>query len=313
MKEKFDEKYRELSKTLKEDIHVKIAELAYKQTEGQVQDYSKKSYVVWSQIISTVSIAIVGAVFTFYTNKRSTELIAQQEKDRTSQMATQLMAQRENSETDFRQTMFPQLIKQILDDSLPLKQRVSVFELFENNFNDIFNSRSLYDALWNKAVHNKDEKIKMDLIDLARYISAKQESQINQLEYRKILFCLPGKDTIDYIFDDETNTEKEHVQIHLVSIQENKISITMSIRYNDERGRVININNADQFNVSYFDTPFSSNFMMPDGHRLALILEEIDYTHNPHSARLDIVHFPADYVTVGYRPSIRQVNEIVHD
>jgi len=297
MADKFDKKYNDLSNRLTEDRDFKIAELAHKLTE---EDYSKKRYVVWAQIISTLSIAIVGGLFTLSNNH-------EQEKNRASQMATQLMAQRENSETDFRQTMFPQLIKQILDDSMPLQQRVSVFELFENNFNDIFNSRTLYDVLWNKADSVKDEKIKTDLIKLARYIGAKQESQINLQEHREILF-LPDKDSIKYTFDEE-----ECVQIHLMSIQENKISITMTIKYNDDIGRIIKINNGDQFNVSYFDTPFTNNFMLPDGHRLAIILEEIDYQHEPKSARLDLVHFPADYVTIGYRPSIQRLNEIVHD
>ena len=66
-------------------------------------------------------------------------------------MATNLMSGREKSETDFRQSIFEPLIKQIFNDSASLEKRYAEFELFQNNFNDLFNSRSIYDLLWNAA------------------------------------------------------------------------------------------------------------------------------------------------------------------
>src|SRR5438876_28207 len=92
----------------------------------------------WAQIIATSLIAVVGLVFTYVNSN-------QEDKTRTYSTATQLMSGREESETNFRQSMFQPLINQILDDKLPLDKRVTVFALFQNNFNDLFNSRVLFD------------------------------------------------------------------------------------------------------------------------------------------------------------------------
>jgi hypothetical protein len=313
MDKKFDTRFAELEKKIPDDLHAKIAELANKQVEEQ--DYSKKKLAVWAQIIATLSITLVG---TFFTISNSLE----QEKNRKSQfdnqetnnkvtVATQLMSQREKSETDFRQTMFLPLIQRILNDKLPLEKRMEVFELFENNFNDLFNSSSLYDALWEKASNENDSLVKDKLIRLARYTDAKQELLINKMEHRSTLCCLPGKDSVDYTFRESEGGER--VRIKLQSVDENYVLITMSIECLDKkhRCRKIEINNGNQFHVSYFDTPLSSNFIMPDGDRIAIILEEID--PGSKSARLDVVHFPADYVTVGYRPSIDKVNDFLGD
>jgi hypothetical protein len=324
MEKNFEIRFAELEKRIPDDLRAKIAEIANKQSEEH--DYSKKKSTVWAQIVATLSIALIGGYFTISSaneqEKNRTSQLAEQEKNRTSQiteqeknnkvmMATQLMSQREKSETDFRQTMFLPLIQQILNDKLPLRKRMDVFELFENNFNDLFNSRSLYDVLWEKAEKEKNAEIKHKLISLARYTDAKQELQINKMEYRKSLTGLPEQDTIDYTFEDSEGGER--VKIHLDSIDENYILVTMTVKCNgsDRKCRTIKINNGSPFHISYFDTPLSSNFIMPDGDRIAVILEEIDLRHNPKSARLDIVHFPADYVTVGYRPSIEKVNEIL--
>lgn len=313
MEKKFEIRFAELERKIPDDLHAKIAELANKQAEEK--DFSKKKSTVWAQIIATLSIAVVGGYFTISSSneqeKNRNLQMSEQAKNNKVMMATQLMSQREKSETDFRQTMFLPLIQQILNDKLPLRKRMDVFELFENNFNDLFNSSSLYDVLWEKAEKEKNAMIKNKLIRLARYTDAKQELQINKMEYRKSLCRLPGQDTIDYTFEDRGGGER--VRIHLDSIDENYILLTMTITCtdSDQKCRTIKINNGNRFHVSYFDTPLSSNFIMPDGDRIAIILEEIDLRRQPASARLDIVHFPADYVTVGYRPSIERVNDFL--
>jgi len=306
----FNKRYKELSGKVRTEKDAKVAELAHKQTETKEHDYSKKKHVVLVQMISGLALAIIGASFTILTDMRSNTLIKEQEKTRKSQMATQLMSQRETSETEFRKGMFSSLIQQILDDTMPLKRRMNVLEVFENNFNDIFNSRSLYDVLWDEAVYAGDSSIKTKLIDLARYIGAKQQSQINQLEWRQTLCCSPVQDSLKYIFE-----ENEIVKICLIDIEESRISITMTIECDEpetsNKRRTIKINDGKPFHVSYFDTPFSSNFMMPDEHRIAIIPEEIFLSNN--SVRLDVIHFPADYVTMGYRPSIRSLNKMLGD
>ena len=44
---------------------------------------------------------------------------------------------------------------------------------------------------------------------------------------------------------------------------------------------------------------------------LAVILEDLIPEVKPDSATIRIIHFPADFVTIGYRPSIRRVNELI--
>ena len=311
MQKKFDTRFAELEKKIPDELHAKIAELANKQVEEQ--DYSKKKLAVWAQIIATLSITIVGTVFTITNSldqqKNRDAKWADDVRNNKVTVATQLMSQREKSETDFRQLMFLPLIQRILNDKLPLKKRMEVFELFENNFNDLFNSSSLYDALWEKATTEKDALIKDKLIRLARYTDAKQELQINKMEFRDTLSCSPGRDSIDHTFKESQGGER--VRIQLRGVDENYVWVTMTIDCQDtgEHCRKIKINNGNPFHVSYFDTPLSSNFIMPDGDRIAIILEEIDPQCK--SARLDVVHFPADYVTVGYRPSIDKVNDFL--
>src|SRR5260370_41336923 len=110
-------------------------------THRKIDDYSKSPVAVWSQIAATGLIGLAGIAFTVTTS-------VNESKRQQSDMATQLMASREKSETDFRQNMFTTLIAQILSHKSSLRDRYASFELFQNNFNDLFNSRSLYDALW---------------------------------------------------------------------------------------------------------------------------------------------------------------------
>src|SRR6266508_2984755 len=68
MDKKFEIRFAKLEEKIPDDLHAKIAELANKQAEEQ--DYSKKSFVVWSQIIATLSIALVGGLFTLSNSKQ---------------------------------------------------------------------------------------------------------------------------------------------------------------------------------------------------------------------------------------------------
>jgi|GEM_PF-2788695 hypothetical protein len=256
----------------------------------------------WGQTIATLFLGVVGIMFTFSTSNN-------QERNGKMMMATSLMSSREQSETQFRQSMFKPMINQILSDTLPLKKRISVLELFENNFNDIFHSRSLYDVLWDTVIKQHDTELRDRLIKLARYIASVQELEISQMEFHK---TLAKNNTFDSAFCDEGN---EEFNIQLISIEKFHVSIKITFWCNDQNKerREIRIKNGRPINLTYFDTPLTNNFVMPDGDRIAIVLNDIIIRDGiADSARLDVVHFPADYVTTGFRPSVNKVNDILN-
>lgn len=231
-------------------------------------------------------------------------------------MATTLMSNREQSDTEFRRNMLESLIGKILDDTLPPKNRIDLFEVFENNFSDIFHSRSLYDVLW-KSTKDGDSVLRKRLISLARYIASKQELEVAQREHHKTL--LHRQDTLDHTFRDE-GSERVLITLDSINVIENFVSIRVTFwcydldhqkpfwGYDTTNRRRIDIHNGKPVHLTYFDTPLTNNFVMPDGDRVAIVLNEII---GKESARLDVVHFPADYVTTGFRPSVNRINEIL--
>jgi len=278
------------------------------------EDPSKSAAAVWSQIAATGLIGLAGILFTIVNSRNETRRQA-------SDTATQLLANREKSETDFRQQIFQPLIDKVLNDDLSIEKRYAVFEIFQNNFNDLFNSRSLYDVLWNTAQsnirNNKDSAgakvIQGKLIALARYTNAQQEGLIAQsvfdttVSYGSNVVCR---------FDSLSGHEMVSLKILTMDTGDLKkdIGVTMTINCLEEKTPcLIRINNGAPFRISYFNSPLSSNFLMPDGDRIAVILENIKKGNGSttDSAFIRIVHFPADFVTVGYRPSITRVNQLI--
>ncbi len=60
------------------------------------------------------------------------------------------------------------------------------------------------------------------------------------------------------------------------------------------------------FNLRYYDAPFTDNTLLPDGHRIALSL----WKTTDSTASLSVLEFPADFITVAYRPSLHDLDEI---
>lgn len=285
------------------------------------KDFSKSKTAVILQIAATGSIGFVGIVFTIF------HTMSQDKSDK-MKMATDMRSNREKSETDFRQNMFLPIVSQVLNDSLPLEKRFKVLQLFQNNFNDLFNTRSLYDELWQKAydslvfnrIHKTDTvhviKVMDDMILLARYISDKQEEEMN--ESTALGDTLTDKNSISFPFyenDDDkvdsTGGPWENIVITLDTVEERLKKSAMNIRmdvnvYDSPKHLTHSINKI--FHLSYFNTPLTDNFVMPNGSRVAIILKEL---YSPDSALIDIIHFPADYSPVGNRPSIKSLKSLL--
>ena len=287
---------------------------------GKESDYSKTPIAVWSQIAATGLIGVAGISFTVSNS-------INESKRQQKEMATDLMANREQSETLFRQSMFEPLIKKIFDDTSSLEKRFSVFELFQNNFHDLFDSRSLYDLIWNTAetriIQYKDStnakavailtetnKIKRRLLSLAKYTNAKQEALISISEEFLDTMLVCDSNRVEFYLSDDKE-ELISIQLLTASVDTLTKDIPMILSIGCEgEGKPLKINNGKKIHLSYFDSPLSNNFMLPDGHRIAVILKDLI---PPNLALIRFAHFPSDYVTIGYRPSVVQVNELIDD
>ena len=262
------------------------------------------------QVVATLSIAIVGYVFTSNNEE-------QQKRDRTAMAAVQLMSERERSETDFRRNMFDPLIDKLLSRGLSVGDRFAVLKIFQHNFHDLFNGRALFDVLREDAerefMHNRDslKDFLKKLTSLARDIRERQEQLIGGSAVR--LSMRSGEDTVlshvfpedkhEHSHDEHKNEQtKDHdIEIKMLTIDSNSAKVFFTLD-------AANISRT--FTLTYYDAPFTDNILLPDGHRLALTLVEIDSTLEAH---LDLIHFPANFVTTGYRPSVDRVNEMLQE
>jgi hypothetical protein len=286
------------------------------------QGNSKFDWSKWFQVLATGFVGLVGI---YFTNSNS----QQQEQNRISQMTTQLMSNREQSETEFRRNIFQPLIDKILCDTIPLTKRLIIFQVFQNNFNDLFNSRSLFDVLDDNAqsmIASEDSLTKLTgeyvhhkLISLAKRTSQAQQQAIgDEQSYEALL--QEGNDFDTTLFrnrdaeeSERGKTKKNKYEIHILleKIEQDNIQIRMAIRENLTRWNILN--NGQPFEVSYFDLPFTDNLLLPDKDRISVILENI--IHEPNDtlkiAKLKIIHFPGDLITTGYRPSISTAKKLL--
>ena len=261
----------------------------------------------WGQTVATLFLGIVGIVFTITNNSN-------QEKFSKVTMLTQLMANREKSETDFRQYMFSPLITQLLNDSLRLEKRFTILQIFQNNFNDLFNSRAMFDVLEQKAQEKMSgvdsaigSKIHEKLISLARKTTEDQELLIGGEQVIKdnlaqgVVFDTPIGD----------RDEIHHIIIDVKVITE--ISVKATIKLNPNTDESIELNNGKPIEISYFDSPLTDNILLPDKHRIAVTLKDIYAVGNQYKAKLKIIHFPAEFITTGYRPSVKFAKEMLEN
>lgn len=95
------------------------------------------------------------------------------------------------------------------------------------------------------------------------------------------------------------------IKIKLLEVKENAVEIEV----------IINAENTEslrlEFEVSYFDAPLTDNTLLPDKHRFAITLKETNM--KTQEATLNVFEFPADFITTGYRPSIREANKMINN
>lgn len=230
-------------------------------------------------------------------------------------MALQIMSQREQSEIDFRQKMFGVLINEFLNSKVDVRDRVIRLKLFQQNFHGIFNARALFDVLEKEASYlptpQRDDVIH-DLVSIAKEVTVTQEllvgskSKIFTMKEGDIFFVNLNKLEKGNHENGENHThrnEKGHViAIKLIKVKE--IAIEIEVIIDNDKARML------EYKVSFFDAPLTDNTLLPDKHRFAVTLKETNMEAHPREATLSVFEFPADYITTGYRPSIRETNKM---
>ena len=293
-----------------EQLETRIAALETAAKEKHKDRWDK------AQVLATFFLGCVGLIFTYMVQNQQEEnrksQVETQEENRKSQLATQIMSQREQSEMSFRGTMFQSILKELLTTGAGIEKRMTVLRLFQENFHDTFNGRALVYFLADEAKRKKQRVILSELIALGRQVSAAQESQVEASVGKKFesFWLNEGEsETKSFGFD----TGGVHQDSHEMTIKLNRVTetgaevrIKLPDKDSDDR-------EGKRLEVSYFDTPFGDNKILPDHHRFAVVLKDTDLMHWPHSAKLKVVEFPAHYVVNGYKPSVDRVEEMLQE
>ena len=283
----------------------------------------------WAQVVATIFLGVVGIYFTrvqFEQQEKNREdQFALQEMNRKFEAGVELMSQRELSEMEFRQKMFDVLVSKLLDEDVDVRERVTRLKLFQHNFHDIFNARALFDVL--EAEANKRPEIRdsviHDLVSLAREVTVAQELLVGA-EPNLIHMELGDTTTVELkraAHGDEHDAGREadvtlasnngsmahRIHIELSEVREHAVDLEVTLYSENAEPRKLG------FEVSYFDAPLTDNTLFPDGHRFAITLKGTNIEGHHRTATLNVFEFPADYVTTGYRPTIRESNRLIHE
>lgn len=192
--------------------------------------------------------------------------------------------------------MFSPLLDRMLDSTSPLRQRLQVLEVFQQNFHDSFNGRAFFDAIAEEARSTGDGEALRELRRIARDITRKQVGLVTAAakhESTRVTVTSPGKSGEFAWFEEFTLKQGETAEITLASGhgETHKVKLTMRDAVSDDAARVFvefpsePAIDPSEFEVSYCDTPFTDNLMLPDRHRLAIVLEDVAWKAHPHRVR----------------------------
>ncbi len=284
----------------------------------------------WAQVGATVFVGLVGLVFTgvqFIMEQDSQRTQFElQERNRKAQVALQLMSQREVSEMNFRQDMFDVLIAQLLDPKVPVDERTARLQLFLHNFHDIFNARALFDVLEEEARRlpqpDRDSLIG-ELVSMAKEVRRAQELLVGATP--QVFDMKEGESvTVRLQIEHDQGDHEDHDEGHIrMASNGNGGSHEIGLRLVEVRKHAVDVEiimdpslpgaRSIPFEVSYFDAPLTDNTLFPDKHRFAVTLQETDIEGHPHTATIRMFEFPAHFVTTGYRPTLRESNEMIEN
>lgn len=268
----------------------------------------KPDVIAWLRATGPIVIGLSGLVVTL--------MIGGIQEDRSKhEFRTQAMVQREQSETEFRQAMFEAVAGKMFSSTNEIPERLRYFEVFQLNFHNLFNARPLYDLLAEEIEGAGEDTLRDDLESLGKRIAKNQTTIIlaaqdgegqHFLDLRLMApdtVRLPSLDS-----EEETHSMNEHVLVvTLEEVEEGRARVKVetnpglpdSDSWRSEYW-------TSTFDVGYYDAPFTDNTLLPDGHRIALSL----WKTTESTASVTVLEFPADFITVAYRPSLHDLDEI---
>jgi len=101
---------------------------------------------------------------------------------------------------------------------------------------------------------------------------------------------------------------REHIHPFCVTLDSlTSDSVRVRLRFYGPEFERDSVGLQRRFWVSFSDSPFSDNTILPDRHRLAFVLKATDSS----DAVLKVIEFPAGYIIAGYRPSLDQLDPLV--
>ncbi len=268
----------------------------------------KPDVIGWLRATGPIVIGLVGLVVTW-------KFGGIQEDRSKHEFRTQAMVQREQSETEFRQAMFEALAGKMFSSTNDITERLRYFEVFQLNFHNLFNARPLYDLLAEEIERGGEDGLHAgleSLESLGKRIAKKQITIILAAQHGQGQHFLELKPMIpDTVrmrsVDHEEESDSMHVLVvTLDHVEEDHAEVTVEIIPGEPDSLWNSEYWTSTFDVRYYDAPFTDNTLLPDGHRIALSL----WKTTDSTASLTVVEFPADFITVAYRPSLGDLDEI---
>ncbi len=174
---------------------------------------------------------------------------------------------------DFRQRIFDALLTRVMNHHIPICDRIAVLRLFQNNFHDIFNGRAFFDLLENEVTNDTrlcdsvKTKFIDDLVSIAREATSRQEAVIESNEEKQVAFpivTIKEKATTNVEVNREGKIGTQHIATIFLDSILNENAVRVQLKFKDDNDAL------PLFIVGYYDTPYTDNILLPDGHRFSV-------------------------------------------
>ena len=270
---------------------------------------SKRKGISFAQLTGLVTVlATAIGIFSSWQAEKSRKLESQ---IKLREDVFQLLHQREEFELNFKTESYKILLSSVLNSKLDLRSRIATLRIFYDNAKGHFNPRVFFDVFAGEAEklsdHSERRKALDDLISFADQIGESEEQLIEANAKQTFpSFVLKKGESYNAVLIAHDTAEKDThtVQVTLKSFEENAVEVETNVLDDS-------LKDIEDFEVSYFDTPFSDYTYMHDHRRFAITLKDIREEKGVKTAYLKIVEFPSNYFLSDDRPSIEEVDELI--
>lgn len=272
----------------------------------------------WSGITLAGLIALLGSVGTcVFNQEQEATRVAEMEKQERQSLYT-LITQREQYALDFRAKSFQMLLDKLLDQRQDVSGKIAILRHFSLNFPGRINARVFFDMLAHeiaKLPAKERPGVEADLMSLAAGISNAEQEEVEAAAKKRFptVWLEVGKPTTVILQGDEFHKDLHEVTLrfHGVDTQEFPPSAAMDVSIVDEGDTV----RTPVFGLSCFDTPAVDYTILPDGHRVSVVLKDAISRVGPPNqrVRVKVVQWPVHYVMDGDTPQGAEISEMVDE